>query len=319
MSQPYSFPVSHNEFDSLPEYYTVADNGDIKPEPEFTTKNVFFHVFLLCATIVTTTICSALFMSGFDLLETFSLIGLANGVLFSFTALMVLGTHEFGHYFACRYHGVQSTLPYFIPSPFPPVGTFGAVIKIKSRIPSKRALFDIGIAGPLAGFIFLIPAAIVALYFSQSAPVTPSDGLGLSFTDPPLFRAIAKILGVSINVNNNPIWMAAWFGCLMTSLNLLPVGQLDGGHVIYAVFGRKLHSLIGRIIFAAMILLTAASYYFNGLLVYVLFIVILAVMIRAGHPPVYDEDEPLDLPRKIVALIGLIVFLLCFNPLPISF
>ena len=103
----------------------------------------------------------------------------------------------------------------------------------------------------------------------------------------------------------------------MTSLNLLPVGQLDGGHVVYAVFGRKLHSFIGRAIFVGMMLLTAASYYFNGLLVYILFIIILAVMIRAGHPPVYDEDEPLDMTRKIVALIGLVVFLLCFMPLPI--
>jgi membrane-associated protease RseP (regulator of RpoE activity) len=315
MSQPYSYPVSHNEFDSLPKYYTVADNGDIKPEPEFTTKKVLFHLFLLCATIVTTTLCSALFMNGFS----FSFAALANGLLFSFTALMILGTHEFGHYFACRYHGVEATLPYFIPSPFPPVGTFGAVIKIKSRIPSKRALFDIGIAGPLAGFVFLIPAAAVALYFSQAAPIMPSDGVGFSFNDPPLFRAIAKLLGVSTNVFANPIWLAAWFGCLMTSLNLLPVGQLDGGHVVYAVVGRKLHTLIGRAVFVGMILLTAASFYFNGLLVYAVFIIILAVMMRAGHPPVYDEDEPLDLPRKIIALIGLVVFLLCFMPLPISF
>ena len=105
----------------------------------------------------------------------------------------------------------------------------------------------------------------------------------------------------------------------MTSLDLLPVGQLDGGHVVYAIFGRKLHSLIGRAIFVGMILLTAASYYFNGLLVYVLFIIILAVMIRAAHPPVYDEDEPLDLTRKIVALIGLVVFFLCFMTVPVSF
>ena len=315
MSQPYSFPVSQNEFDSLPEYYTVADNGDIKPEREFTARKILFHLFLLGATIVTTTLCSAFFLSGFS----FSLAGLGQGLLFSFTALMILGTHEFGHYFACRYYGVQATLPYFIPSPFPPVGTFGAVIKIKSRIPSKRALFDIGIAGPLAGFVFLIPAAIVGLYFSQSAPAMISDGNGISFNDPPLFRAIARLLGVSVNILQNPIWLAAWFGCLMTSLNLLPVGQLDGGHVVYAVFGRKLHSFIGRAIFVGMILLTAASYYFNGLLVYILFIIILAVMIRAGHPPVYDEDEPLDMTRKIVALIGLVVFLLCFMPLPISF
>ncbi len=318
MNQPYSIPVSHNEFDSLPEYYTVADNGDIKPEREFPARKVIFHLFLLCATIVTTTLCSAWFMSGFSW-SMFSFAGLANGLLFSFTALMILGTHEFGHYFACRYYGVQATLPYFIPSPFPPVGTFGAVIKIKSRIPSKRALFDIGIAGPLAGFVFLIPAAIVGLYFSQSAPAMISDGIGISFIDPPLFRAIAKLLGVSVNVKQNPIWLACWFGCLMTSLNLLPVGQLDGGHVVYAVFGRKLHSLIGRAIFVGMILLTAASYYFNGLLVYILFIVILAVMMRAGHPPVYDEDEPLDTTRKIVAFIGLVVFLLCFMPLPVSF
>ena len=124
---------------------------------------------------------------------------------------------------------------------------------------------------------------------------------------------------VSINVALNPIRLASWVGCLVTSLNLLPVGQLDGGHVVYAIFGRKLHSLIGRAIFVGMILLTAASYYFNGLLVYVLFIIILAVMIRAAHLPVYDEDEPLDLTRKIIALIGLVVFFLCFMTVPVSF
>ena len=116
-----------------------------------------------------------------------------------------------------------------------------------------------------------------------------------------------------------PFLFAGFLSLVFTSINLLPIGQLDGGHVIYAVFGRKLHTLIGRAIFVGMLLLTAVSYYFNGLLVYIVFIIILAVMMRAGHPPVYDEDEPLDLTRKIVALIGLVVFFLCFMPLPVSF
>ena len=307
MNQPYLFPVPPNDIERPTDYF-VLPPAQIYEEPksEITVGKALFHLLLLGITAVTTTFYGALLLGG-----------LFSGMLFSFTVLMILGAHELGHYFACRYYGVRATLPYFIPSPLP-IGTFGAVIKIKERIPSKKALFDIGIAGPLAGFVFVIPAALIGLYFAQAAGTFPATGESPIFHDPPLFLALAKLLGLPHDILTNPIWFAAWFGCLITSLNLLPVGQLDGGHVVYAVFGRRLHWLIARVIYVSVIALAIASYFYNGWMGWVVYIIILTIMVRAGHPPVSDEEEPLDLARKIVALIGLVVFLLCFMPVPIS-
>ncbi len=307
MNQPYLFPIPPNEVERPTDFFVIPPpQAYEEPEREFTFGRVLLHVLLFGITVVTTTFYGGLLLGGFF-----------DGLLFSFTVLMILGAHEFGHYFAARYYGVQATLPFFIPSPLP-MGTFGAVIKIKSRIPTKQALFDIGIAGPLAGFVFAIPAAIIGLYYAVPAGALPATDDTMTFNDPLLFLALSKVLHVPHDLILNPITFAAWLGCLVTSLNLLPVGQLDGGHVIYAVFGRRAHWLIARAIYVGVILLALASYFYNGWMGWVLYIVILTVLLRVGHPPVNNEDEPLDMTRKIVALIGLIVFLLCFMPVPIS-
>lgn len=313
MSQPYYFPPQ------APEFYrpTVVHQLPTRQPSEVTARRLAVHILLLALTVTTTTgMGSLLFLS--DLTLGALVQAIPAGALFSFTLLTILGAHEMGHYLACRWYGVRATLPYFIPSPIPPVGTFGAFIKIKSPIPSRRALFDIGIAGPLAGFVFAIPAAFVALYFASSPPPSPLTGEFPVFHDPPLFLIIQQLLRLPRNLEINPLWFASWVGLLMTSLNLLPVGQLDGGHVIYAIFGRRGHRLIARASYLSVVLLAIFSYFYRGWLGWFVYLAILTLMLRVGHPPVLDEGEPLGAGRKLVAVIGLIVFLLCFMPVPIS-
>jgi membrane-associated protease RseP (regulator of RpoE activity) len=243
---------------------------------------------------------------------------LLQGVAFSVSLLSILTAHEFGHYIACRRYNVNATLPLFIPSP-PMVGpgTFGAFIKIKSPIPSRRALFDIGVAGPLAGFVIVIPVAIAGLLTAQPAP--PITGDVMYFNDPLLMRLAARMLGVSLdNIQPNPFYFAAWFGLIVTSLNLLPVGQLDGGHAIYAVFGVRLHKWLGRVAFIVMTTLALLGWFLYSSPSGFLFVVLLAIMLRMRHPQPQDM-EPLGRTRLIVALITLLVFALSFWPFPVTF
>jgi membrane-associated protease RseP (regulator of RpoE activity) len=243
---------------------------------------------------------------------------LSTGAVFSFTVLVILTAHEMGHYIACRWHGVEATLPYFIPMPFPPVGTFGAFIKMRSPILTRRALFDIGIAGPIAGYIFAIPAAFIGHYFAEPARISGEEGIGMMIHDPLLFKFFQSMLHTSSLVELNPVLWAAWIGVFMTSLNLLPVGQLDGGHVAYAIFGRRGHRTIGMASYLSVIglaLYSIRAQTWN----YVVYAVLLTVVMRFGHPPVVDEAEPIGLARKLVAVIGLLIFILSFLPVPISF
>lgn len=273
-----------------------------------TAKRLFFHLFLVGLTFITTVFAGVLWLGSFSA-----------GVVYSFTVLSVLAAHEMGHYIACRWYGVEATLPYFIPVPLPPVGTFGAFIKIKSPIPSRRALFDIGIAGPLAGFVFVIPATFVAFYFAEAAPPPVTNGEYIYFQDPLLFKFFQWLVGAPRDTMLNPVMWAAWIGVFMTSLNLLPVGQLDGGHVTYAVFGRSGNRALAWLSYLAVIGLAIYSAVYGGTWNWVVYAVILTFMLRVGHPPVIDEDEPLGRARMIIALIGLLVFVLSFMPFPISF
>ena len=240
---------------------------------------------------------------------------LAQGAMFAGALLLILAAHEAGHYVACRRYGVDATLPFFIPAP--PLflaGTFGAFIKIKSPIPSRRALFDIGVAGPLAGFVVAVPIAVVGILMLQ-----PATGPGIiSFNDPPLFRLLAAAFGVQLSKTGvNPFHMAAWIGLLVTSLNLLPVGQLDGGHATYAVFGVKLHKWLGCVAFVSMAALAILGWFWHGSPSGFLYTVLLAVMLRVRHPQA-EDTTPLDRKRLLVAWLTLLVFALCFLPFPIS-
>jgi membrane-associated protease RseP (regulator of RpoE activity) len=306
---------------------------------ELSAPRVLLHSALLAITAVSTTITGAAFAVQVQDDPSFigSLFGpiiavvrettagnfepLTKGLLFTFTLLTILGAHELGHFFACRHYGIRATLPFFIPAP-PAItlfGTFGAVIKIKEPIRSRRALFDIGIAGPLAGFAFALPAAVVGL--ALATPATPNAvaaaGGGIQFNDPLLFIIVSKLLALPKWVEWNPVYWAAWGTLLVTALNLFPVGQLDGGHVVYAIVGRRTHMWISRIVALACAALAILSIAWHQPPVYLLWTLVLLFLMKVGHPPVIEE-EPLGAGRITLAIIAALVFLLCFMPFPIS-
>ena len=243
---------------------------------------------------------------------------LKSGLTFSTALLTILLAHEMGHYLACRFYGVRATLPFFIPAP--PLflaGTFGAFIKMKSPIPSRRALFDIGLAGPLAGFVVLLPVAIAGLLTLKTGAASPGDG-AIIFNDPLLIQLMAKLGGINlIDASPNPFYMAAWIGLLVTSLNLMPVGQLDGGHGTFAVFGGRAHKIIGRVAFVLVAVTAVLGFIWHGSPSGFLYTVLLGVMLKVRHPAP-EEMEPLGRGRTIVAFITLIVFALSFVPFPIT-
>ena len=243
---------------------------------------------------------------------------LKSGLMFSTALLTILTSHEMGHYLACRYYGVRATLPFFIPAP--PLflaGTFGAFIKMKSPILSRRALFDIGLAGPLAGFVALFPVAVAGLLTLRASPPISSGG-AIIFNDPLLLQLIAKLTGTNlVDASPNPFYMAAWIGLLVTSLNLMPVGQLDGGHGTFAVFGQRTHKIIGRVAFVSVAMMSVLGFIWHGSPSGFLYTVLLAVMLKVRHPAP-DAMEPLGLGRTVIAFITLIVFALSFVPFPIT-
>src|SRR5258706_9559894 len=244
---------------------------------------------------------------------------LAPGLKFSVSLLAILTAHEFGHYFFCRYYGVDATLPFFIPQPpglLP--GTFGAFIRMKSPVPSRRALFDIGLAGPLAGFIVILAVAFAGILTLQHVNVTPGEAGGIAFNDPLLFLLIARAFNFDLaNSLVNPFYLAAWVGVLVTALNLMPVGQLDGGHGTFASFGHIAHQWIGRVAFVMMVALSVLGWIWHGSPGGFLYGVLLAVMLRVRHPQP-EQMEPLGTARTVIGILTLIVFALCFLPFPIT-
>ncbi len=247
------------------------------------------------------------------------------GLSFSASLLFILICHEMGHYVACRIYKVDATLPYFLPTPpmIGPAGTLGAFIKIISPMPSRKAVFDIGVAGPIAGFIALIPIAILSVvttHYTNNVPTTNSSvDLIIVFSDPLFYKFLAYLGGIDLSqpMTPNPFYFATWLGLLITALNLIPSGQLDGGHALYAVFGEKAHLWTGRIAFILMSLFSILGLYLYSSPSGLLFAIILGVMLRFGHPEPYDKS-PLDLRRKVIAFLTLIIFILCFVPFPIQ-
>jgi membrane-associated protease RseP (regulator of RpoE activity) len=229
------------------------------------------------------------------------------GLPFSLTLLAILMAHELGHYMAALRHGVNASLPYFMPSPV--LGTFGAFIRVRSPICSKRALFDIGVAGPLVGFVFLLPALSIGLAFSKVIPGIANQG-SLQFGVPGLQWLLGKLIFPGVAASDiylHPAARAAWVGMLATALNLLPIGQLDGGHIVYALFPRR-HGMISLVL--SLLLLPLGKFWFGWLL----WGLVLLIFGRR-HPMVYDNRE-LDAGRRKLALLALVVFLLCFTFVP---
>jgi membrane-associated protease RseP (regulator of RpoE activity) len=238
-----------------------------------------------------------------------------NGPSYAICIITILLAHEMGHFIMCRKYQVDATWPFFLPIPFPPFGTFGAVIKMKGHIPDKRALFDIGVAGPIGGLIFAIPITIIGLYISEIHPIPKDTSSYLGLGEPLLFSFFAKMTMGSVpegfDIVLSPVAFAGWAGLFVTALNLLPIGQLDGGHVIYALMGKR-----SNIVYKAGIgvFCLFALFVYPG---WILFAILLLVF-GFKHPPPIDPFTQLDFRRKCIGVIMLIVFLLCFTPIPLK-
>lgn len=239
------------------------------------------------------------------------------GLWYSLPLLTILSAHEFGHYFACRYHRVDATLPYFIPAPLPLTGTLGAVIRIREAFPSKRALFDIGVAGPIAGFVTLLPFLVWGMWLSEQGLV-PTDEATLYFGEPIMWKLVEWMrFGPTPEGHDtflHPMGFAAWWGMLATALNLLPFGQLDGGHIMYAALGRRA-AWVSAATLAVVVLLNVLS---ASWAVFALMLMVMALMFGFRHPRIFDEDVPLDSGRRTVAIVAAVIFILCVTPVPID-
>ncbi len=233
--------------------------------------------------------------------------------LYALVLLLILLGHEMGHYLTCRRYGINATLPFFIPAPTL-IGTLGAFIKIRSPITRKHHLFDVGIAGPVSGFILSVPALIYGLALSKPVPPLP-QAESIMFGEPLLIKLLSVFLlhgippGYDIIVH--PVAFAGWVGILVTALNLCPVGQLDGGHVMFSLLGDKAKKL-GWSIFAAFILL--GIFFWMGWFIWAGLIFFMGVK----HPPIYDQSAPLSRGRKILGVVTMIIFVISFIPAPIT-
>jgi membrane-associated protease RseP (regulator of RpoE activity) len=267
----------------------------------------FVHVFLFILTVLTTVIAGAL-QQGVNPLEEPGRIWL--GLPFSFTLILILGAHEFGHYFMSRRHDVDVTLPYFIPAPSF-IGTFGAFIKMKSPIMDRRILLDIGVAGPLTGMVVAVPVILLGLVLSDVTTAGEEQGLvlGTSILFSFLNWVVHGLMPDEVNLILHPVAFSGWIGLLVTSLNLLPVGQLDGGHVAYAIFGSK-QRVLAQVIIAVLIFLGITGW--NGWLVWVVLLFFLGI----HHPPVVYEWVELDKKRRIIGWLTLVLFVVTFTPVP---
>ena len=241
--------------------------------------------------------------------------GWVKAIWYSLGIITILLTHEMGHYLMAKRHGVPTTLPYFIPIPLPPFGTMGAVIKMEGKIPHRRALFDVGVAGPLAGLVMIVPAILIGLRLSPIVEIASLGGGTMTLGDSLLFSFLARIsigsLPAGQDVLLHPLAFAGWVGLLVTALNLLPVGQLDGGHIMYALFWKKSKAL--STVFYVIFIFICLFYYAGWLL----FIVVLTFVRR--HPPTMDDVIPLDNKRKVIGIFALVVFILAFTPVPFGF
>ena len=299
-----------------------------QPRPKFQGR-AWLHLLLFALTIVTTTLAGVDHWLSFrfdlnDLAPTPLSLGLVlHGLWFSATVLAILGCHELGHYFACRYYDVDATLPFFIPVPLILTGTMGAFIRIREPIPQKRMLFDIGIAGPIAGFVVAVPALLLGIAMSRLAPdYNPADlppgFISYSLGEPLLFKAAAWLVWgtppAGYSVNMHPIAFGAWFGLLATALNLFPIGQLDGGHISYSVLGSRWSTYVT---FATVGIAIALGFYAQSWIVWSGLMVVMLIAFGPRHPRVFDEHVPLDRTRLLLALFALVMFILCFTPSPI--
>lgn len=290
------------------------------------------HIILFVLTVLTT------FFAGYIQGGSF-----VSGISFSLSILFILGSHEMGHYLYGKKYGVSISPPYFIPVPPPFIaGTMGAFIKIKSQITSKKALFDIGVAGPIYGIIATVPVLFIGLKLSEVVPVTDfEDGTAIKLGSSLIFNLLVKIIHGNIQEGYDlflhPVAFAGWIGLFVTALNLIPSGQLDGGHLVYSLFSKKIHSTVSQISILLLIVFGVgtkpfvellstmnfdtsginSSFIFEGWFGW-LFWAFLLTLIGTKHPPTMYEENDIGRKRKIVAALTLLLFIICFIPFPFS-
>ena len=320
----------------MPEQYPIApidtqEDYPLPPPPAYpvwTPRKKFqnrrwLHVTLFVLTFLSTTAAGAGHYLGFvsdfgpQIVRMTGPALFLHGLWYSGTILLILGAHEMGHYLACRYYQVDASLPFFLPMPLVPTGTFGAFIRIREPIRTKRMLFDIGAGGPFAGFIFAVPALFIGVALSHVVKV-PVGFNGVELGEPLLFKAASRLIWGSIpdgySVNLHPMAFAAWFGLLATAVNLFPIGQLDGGHISYAVLGRRSSTVtLGSIAVAVCL-----TFFWHFWLLWTFIMVAMTVMMGPHHPRTIDEHVPLDRTRIYLAAAAAVIFILCFTYSPIA-
>jgi membrane-associated protease RseP (regulator of RpoE activity) len=269
----------------------------------------FLHVILFIFTLLSTLTVGAV-QSGVDILQEPGKI--YKGIPFAVTLMVILLSHELSHYFTSKRHGVKATLPYFIPAPTI-IGTFGAFIKMKSPIMTRQSLIDIGASGPIAGFVISVIATIVGLGMSEVVATTNHAAGSLNLGDSILFSLLSRvILGATSHGQDvllNPIAFAGWIGLFVTSINLIPVGQLDGGHIAYALLGERQI----RLSVVLLIVMAALGFFlWEGWGVWAILLLILGFR----HPPVLYWEVPLDNKRKFIGWFALVIFIITFIPVP---
>jgi membrane-associated protease RseP (regulator of RpoE activity) len=296
---------------------------DLNPSRnEWIISGVLFLTTLFCTTL------AGLFLGSWDLDYLAGLRAilheprlLVHGLSFSVSLLSILLAHELGHFFACRFYGMRCTPPFFLPIPIS-AGTLGAFIKIKSPFPNRRALFDVGVAGPLAGFFILVPILWIGIKFSTLLPKGALPTGGMYLGEPLIFRFLGRILlGYSPShqeIMAHPMAMAAWVGLLATSLNLMPIWQLDGGHIAYAIWGRGPHKKISIVGISTLMVLgllgwPVPSYFVLGSL-----LLIIGIRLRLYHPPPQFEEDSIGNGRLLLGLLSIIILIACFIPIPVT-
>jgi len=303
--------------DHLPEY-------PWRQPPKFQDR-VRRHALLFVLTIITTALTGMGYYGSFltnlgqDTLTLSYGALLAKSFFYSAAVLGILGAHEAGHYLTCRYYDVDASLPYFIPLPILGLaGTMGAFIRIREPFPDKRKLFDIGIAGPLAGFVVLVPVLFIGVAMSRIVPEPKPESVGLLFGEPLLMKLVFWLVWGPVQngytINLHPAGFAAWFGMLATALNLVPIAQLDGGHISYAILGRR--SVI--VTFVSVAAMASLIYFSTAWIFWTVLIVALLRLAGPHHPPVLNETVQLDAARLALAGCAAVIFVLCFMPVPIS-
>ena len=288
----------------------IANPGVIEPKPS----NPMINLVLFIITLISVLLIGALNEGAEFWMRPLEI---AWGLPFALSFLAILGAHEFGHYFMARYHKVAVTLPYFIP--FPTIwGTMGAFIQLRSPTKNRKQLFDVGIAGPLAGLVVALPVLFIGLFLSNLQPL-PTDGQPYMLEGNSLFYWFSKYLvfgqalpsADGMDVFLHPMAWAGWSGLMVTMLNLFPVGQLDGGHIAYVLFGRHARTM-GFVVVGTMV---ALSFFWQGWLFWALMIFF---FIGVGHPPPLNDVAPLDHKRKLLGYFMILVFIVLFTPMPLE-